>query len=224
MGALVVSGSRQTAKLFVALAALVAGSSLCSACDRTTRSAPSASARELPQAPAASAVDSTNVLTTDPQKPPPGFVQVRVGGVTPAAQGNAVLLIDDTSNRALVVFIGDTEALSIQLRLEGTRYKRPLTHDLIDNMLEHLGAKIQSVRVDRLDDDIFYGVVVLRDGQRIHEFDSRTSDGIALAVGSKAPVFVAQDVLDRAGIAVDSEGLPDVTQGDVAPQRLPIAL
>ena len=208
----------------LALTVLVAASSLSSACDRTAGSAPAASNQPATRAAPSAEKDPPAVLTRDPKQPPPGFVQVRVGGITPAAQGNAVLLVDDASDRALVVFIGDTEALSIQLRLEGTRYKRPLTHDLIDNMLEHLGAKILSVRVDRLDDDIFYGVVVLRDGNRIHEFDSRTSDGIALALGSNAPVFVAKDVLDRAGITLDDDGNPDLAAQQVSPQRLPIAL
>lgn len=208
----------------LALTVLVAASSLSSACDRTAGSAPAASTQPMATAAASAEKEATAVLNRDPKKPPPGFVQVRVGGITPAAQGNAVLLVDDAADRALVVFIGDTEALSIQLRLEGTRYKRPLTHDLIDNMLEHLGAKILSVRVDRLDDDIFYGVVVLRDGNRIHEFDSRTSDGIALALGSNAPVFVAKDVLDRAGITLDDDGNPDLAAQQVSPQRLPIAL
>jgi len=135
-----------------------------------------------------------------------------------------VLLVDDERRRALVVFIGETEALSIQLRLQGTRYKRPLTHDLVDNMLDHLGARVQSVRVDRLEDDIFYGVVVLKNGNRIHEFDSRTSDGIALALGSDAPLFVAGDVLDRAGIPLDAEGSPRLDQQPEHSERPPIAL
>jgi len=153
-------------------------------------------------------------------------VRVRVGGITGAGagQGNAVLLVDDERQRALVVFIGETEALSIQLRLQGTRYKRPLTHDLIDTMLDHLGARVLNVRVDRLEDDIFYGVVVLRSGNRIHEFDSRTSDGIALALGSDAPLFVAKDVLDRAAIPLDADGSPRFDREPEARERPPIAL
>jgi len=169
---------------------------------------------------------SSHAPPADPSQPPPGFVRVRVGGVTGtgAGQGNAVLLVDDQRQRALLVFIGETEALSIQLRLQGTRYKRPLTHDLIDTMLDHLGARVLSVRVDRLEDDIFYGVVVLRSGNRIHEFDSRTSDGIALALGSDAPLFVAKDVLDRAAIPLDADGTPRFDREPEARERPPIAL
>src|SRR5690606_6449827 len=158
------------------------------------------------------------------KKVPKGFVRVRVGGITPTAQGNAVLLVDDTEQRALVVFIGDTEALSIQLRLQGSKYKRPLTHDLVDSMLSHLGAEVHSVRVDKLQDDIFYGVVVVRDDEGLKEFDSRTSDGIALALGSEAPVFVAKDVLDRAAIALDGDMNPEHYSGERPLKRPAIAL
>jgi bifunctional DNase/RNase len=169
-------------------------------------------------APSEPAVSDAAVLT------PKGFARVRVGGISPAAQGNAVLLVDDEKQRALVVFIGDTEALSIQLRLQGTKYKRPLTHDLVDNMLEALGAKIHSVRVDKLHDDIFYGVVVVQDRSGVKEFDSRTSDGIALALGSEAPVFVAKEVLDRAAIALDGGLGPEAESPTQPAQRRPIAL
>lgn len=186
--------------------------------------APSALGSSAPPKASSAPPTASSRVPADPSQPPPGFVQVRVGGVTPTTQGSAVLLVDDERRRALVVFIGETEALSIQLRLQGTRYKRPLTHDLVDNMLDHLGARVQSVRVDRLEDDIFYGVVVLRNGNRIHEFDSRTSDGIALALGSDAPLFVASDVLDRAGIALDADGTPRLDLQPERAERPPIAL
>jgi bifunctional DNase/RNase len=189
-------------------------------CDEHKASPAGLSASTTPATPSASAAHAPR----NPREPPRGFVLVRVGGITPTAQGNAVLLVDELRQRALVVFIGDTEALSIQLRLQGTKYKRPLTHDLLDNMLQHLGARVESVRVDRLEDDIFYGVVVVRERDRIHEFDARTSDGIALALGSDAPVFVAKPVLDQAGIELDAAGAPSKEPEVEAVERRPIAL
>lgn len=223
---------RRTRRFAAALVLVLAG------CDRSEPSSSTAagpSATGAPQrapapfpAPSSSAAPTPlsrpSASPTDPSLPPKGFVKVRVGGVVPAGHGNAVLLVDDEKHRALVVFIGETEALSIQLRLQGTRYKRPLTHDLIDTMLDHLGARVQSVRVDRLEEDIFYGIVVLRSGNRIHEFDSRTSDGIALALGSDAPLFVAIDVLDRAGIPLDADGSPRFDARPEARERPAIAL
>jgi len=134
---------------------------------------------------------------------PEGFVKVRVGGVAPTAQGNAVLLVDEGDVRAVPIFVGESEALSIRLRLERRRYIRPLTHDLLDDMLEELGGRIDSVRVEKLENDVFYGIVVVRDGPRRIELDARSSDAVALALGSGAPIFVARRVLERAGVDLD---------------------
>ncbi len=203
----------------------LAATSQASGCDREPFAAREAAEQSSgrPAAPAPP-VPTNGGKAKRARQAPDGFVQVRVGGITPTVQGNAVLLVDDDKQRALVVFIGDTEALSIQLRMQGTKYKRPLTHDLIDNMLEQLDASVDSVRVDRLQDDIFYGVVVLSHGNKLMEFDSRTSDGIALALGNDAPVFVAQEVLDRASVSLDLDGSPSAAAPSETVERTPIAL
>jgi len=134
---------------------------------------------------------------------PRGFIRVAVRGVAPTTQGNAVLLVDESRGRAVPVFVGDSEALSIQLRLEKRRYARPLTHDLLDAMLARLGGHIDSVRVEKLENNVFFGIVVVREGARRMELDARTSDAVALAVGSDAPIYVNERVLDRAGVSLD---------------------
>ena len=93
--------------------------------------------------------------------------------------------------------------MSIQLRLDGRTFKRPLTHDLVDSVLARLGGEVLSVRVDRVEDEIFYGTLVLKNGGGQVELDSRPSDAIALAVGSNAPIYVAQGVIDAAGMRLD---------------------
>jgi bifunctional DNase/RNase len=134
---------------------------------------------------------------------PRGFIRVAVRGVAPTTQGNAVLLVDESRGRAVPVFVGDSEALSIQLRLEKRRYARPLTHDLLDTMLARLGGRIDSVRVEKLENNVFFGIVVVREGARRMELDARTSDAVALAVGCDAPIFVSERVLERAGVSLD---------------------
>jgi len=134
---------------------------------------------------------------------PRGFIRVAVRGIAPTTQGNAVLLVDEKRGRAVPVFVGDSEALSIQLRLEKRRYARPLTHDLLDAMLARLGGRIDSVRVEKLENNVFFGIVVVRDGARRMELDARTSDAVALAVGSDAPIYVNERVLERAGVSLD---------------------
>ncbi len=134
---------------------------------------------------------------------PDGYVEMTVEGVSPTPAGEAVLLVDAGSKIGLPIFIGGTEALSIRLRLKKRDFVRPLTHDLYDATLSRLGANVQSARVDRLQDNTYFGTVVLtKDGKRL-ELDARPSDAIALAVGNRAPIHVAQAVLDVAGIKLD---------------------
>jgi bifunctional DNase/RNase len=156
---------------------------------------------------------------------PKGFVEASVGTVIATSQGNAVMLVDEATRKALLVFVGDTEALSIHLRLEGKKYSRPLTHDLLDNVLSKLGASVVSVRVDRLDNDIFYSVVSVSHDGVVEEFDSRTSDAIALAIGSRVPVFLSKEVLARVGVALDADGMPSgATSAKVGSGKAPVSL
>lgn len=136
---------------------------------------------------------------------PNGYVKMNVGGVTPTSAGEAVLLVDTLSNTAIPIFIGGTEALSIQLRLEKRAFVRPLTHDLYDATLERLGGHVESVRVDKLENNTFYGTVILKLERRADriELDARPSDAIALAIGNRAPIHVARAVVDEAGIKLD---------------------
>ena len=132
-----------------------------------------------------------------------------MGGVAPIGDSSAVLLVDLERQRAVPIFIGETEALTIQLRLERRSYARPLTHDLLDSMMKSLGGEVESVRVDKLDRDVFYGKVVLHDGDRRTELDARSSDAVAVALGHAVPIFMAKGVLVRAGIALSNGTLPE---------------
>jgi uncharacterized protein len=134
---------------------------------------------------------------------PDDYVTMSVGGVAPTSAGEAVLLVDAVSNVAIPIFIGGTEALSIQLRLEKRDFVRPLTHDLYDETLKKLGGRVESVRVDRLQDNTYYGTVVLKTTSKRVELDARPSDAIALAIGNQAPIHVARKVVDVAGIKLD---------------------
>ena len=138
-----------------------------------------------------------------PGEAPKGYRSMSVGGVAPAPGGSAVVLVDAPGDIAVPIFIGGAEAMSIQLRLDGRAFKRPLTHDLVDSVLARLGGEVSSVRVDRVEDEIFYGTLVLKNGSKEVELDSRPSDAIALGVGSNAPIYVAQGVIDSAGMRLD---------------------
>jgi hypothetical protein len=128
---------------------------------------------------------------------------MKVIGVAPTADGDAVLLTSVDKNVVVPIFVGGTEALSIGLRQRGEHFQRPLTHDLLDAIMRELGASLVEVRVDEIKNNTFLGTVFVRSGSRVIQLDARPSDAIALAIGNHAPIFVAQRVIDEAGISRD---------------------
>ncbi len=114
-----------------------------------------------------------------------------------------VILKATKQERYLFIWIAQTEAYAIAIELQGTSPQRPLTHDLLKNVIHELGAKIESVVVSDLIDDIFHARIVLDVAGRHVEIDSRPSDAIALAVRDKTPIFVEESVLERAGVALE---------------------
>jgi bifunctional DNase/RNase len=131
---------------------------------------------------------------------PHGYVEMVVVDMISTRNGAAVLLGQSESSQVVVpVFIGGTEALSIELRRRHDSYPRPLTHDLLESLVRALGGELVKVQVDELRNDVFIGSVYVRRGEAILQVDARPSDAIALALGSAAPIFVAQAVVDRAG-------------------------
>jgi len=116
-----------------------------------------------------------------------------------ASRDNAVLLLDQSETTILPILIGTTETHSIDMRLRGRTPPRPLTHDLLDTALHELGAELVRVQVDDLRSGVFVGSVFIRQGARVVELDARPSDAIALAVGNKIPIYVADHVVAYAG-------------------------
>jgi bifunctional DNase/RNase len=156
-------------------------------------------------------------------EPPPraGYSLVSVAGVTQTEQGSAVVLVSSERKRAILIFIGSTEALSIELRLAKRSFPRPLTHDLFEAALDRLGARVESVRVDRVQDNTFHGTVVLREGKRRFELDARSSDAIALALGSGCAIRVANSVMDRVGVDLEQLGELPVLDAGVPAESSP---
>jgi len=120
-----------------------------------------------------------------------------------SAEANAVLLVDEQQTTLVPIFIGTTEAHSIDMRLHRQTPPRPLTHDLFDATLRQLGAELVRVQVDDLREGVFIGSIFIRQGARIIELDARPSDAIALAVGNDIPVYVAEHVVRYAGTPLD---------------------
>ena len=128
-----------------------------------------------------------------------------------ATNQRVVILKDAQGERYLFIWIATAEAYSIAMELQGTTSLRPLTHDLLKTVIAELGGKIVSVIVNDLADDIFYARLVLDADGRHVEVDSRPSDAIALAVRAKVPIYVAESVLEHAGVTLQNAPEPEDT-------------
>ncbi len=125
-----------------------------------------------------------------------------------ATQQRVVILKAREQERYLFIWIAHAEAYAIAVELQGTTSPRPLTHDLLKNVIAELGGKIISIVISDLIEDIFYARLVLDVDGRHLEVDSRPSDAIALAVRTKTSIFVEESVLDRAGVALETNDEP----------------
>ncbi len=131
-----------------------------------------------------------------------------------------VILKEKESNRYLPIWIGPAEADAIAVKLQNIELSRPLTHDLLQSVITTLGASVNYVVVNELQNDTFYAKLSLNvDGTQV-EVDSRPSDALALAVRAGAPIYAEESVLDKAGIILDEEGSKPVSEGKVDEQEL----
>jgi len=121
-----------------------------------------------------------------------------------ATQQRVVILKATKQERYLFIWIAHAEAYAIAVELQGTNPPRPLTHDLLKNVLSELGARIVSIVISDLIEDIFYARIVLDVAGRHVEIDARPSDAIALSVRTKTPIYVDESVLERAGMTLDT--------------------
>ena len=129
-----------------------------------------------------------------------------------------VILKEKETSRYLPIWIGAAEADAIAVKLQGTSVPRPLTHDLMQSVIDALGGKVNSIVVSDLQKDVFFAKIVLnRDGEQV-EIDSRPSDAIALAVRVQVPIYAEEDVLNRGGVWLDKDtGKPVAEDAELPP-------
>ena len=116
-----------------------------------------------------------------------------------------VLLKTVESNKFLPIWIGHPEAAAILMKLQGASTPRPMTHDLVTDMLDKLEARVVRIAVTELRENTFYASITLTVNGREVEIDSRPSDALALAVRSGAPIFAAEDVIAESAIEFEHE-------------------
>lgn len=116
----------------------------------------------------------------------------------PVSNSPIVVLKDESERFFLPIWVGIFEANAIALRLENVATPRPMTHDLLRNMIADLDARVARVVINDLRDSTFFAQIRVITGGKTLEVDARPSDAIALALRTEAPIFVAQSVLDQA--------------------------
>ena len=128
------------------------------------------------------------------------FLEMKVRGLAldPLSNLPIIILRDDEEKRSLPIWIGIYEANAIALELEKIETPRPMTHDLIKNILETIEARVQKVVVTDLKENTFYAVLHLQVGTTEYTVDSRPSDAIALALRVGAPIYVDEEVVRKA--------------------------
>lgn len=135
------------------------------------------------------------------------MLEMKVRGLTldPLTNMALVILRDLEGSRALPIWVGIPEANAIALEIEKVSTPRPMTHDLVKNILDGVDATVSRIVVNELKESTFYATIFLAVQGKEIRIDSRPSDAIAVALRVQAPIFVAQDVIDRAGSVEKSE-------------------
>jgi hypothetical protein len=118
--------------------------------------------------------------------------------ITEGQPQQVIVLRERGGDRYFPIFIGYNEAMAIDRKLKDAQVPRPLTHDLLFNIIEQMGGKLARIVVNDLKEETYYAMLEIKRGDEIIEVDSRPSDAIALAVRTTVPIFVEEQVLNRA--------------------------
>ena len=121
-------------------------------------------------------------------------------------QQRMVMLREADNRRLLPIWIEPFVAEAIATALQGHEPPRPMTHDLLKNVIADLGGTVQYIEITQLHDSTYYAQIVVQIDNKTKEIDSRSSDAIALAVRCDVPIYVAEPVFDQAGMTADEDG------------------
>lgn len=142
---------------------------------------------------------------------PSALVEAEVARVVPRPGGGMLLLLQEKteSRRVVPMVIGENEGRAILMRTQGDSFPRPLTHDLLESVLEALGARVVKLEISGLADGTFIGTLHLevRRKKKI-ELDVRPSDGTVLAVGAGSRIYISEWIVEQVGEPAASWGLP----------------
>ncbi len=133
------------------------------------------------------------------------MLEVRLAAVRVDLQSNTpvILLQEKDGERSLPIFIGAPEATAIAFAVQGVDVPRPMTHDLMRDILAALGAKVERVVVTEVRDSTYFAEIHLELGGRNLEVSSRPSDAVALATRTGSPLYVSEDLMEEAGVLIE---------------------
>jgi bifunctional DNase/RNase len=145
-------------------------------------------------------------------------IQMSVGGLTldPVTKTPIVILKDTENKLNLPIWIGLLEATAMATEIEGIKMARPMTHDLLKNILGEVGCAVESIEITELKENTYYAIVHLKLSGRDLLIDSRPSDAIALALRTKSPIYVAKAVLEASSVLQQTEEGKDAAVENVS--------
>jgi hypothetical protein len=147
------------------------------------------------------------------------LVEAEIWTVARTDQGNAVLVRPLGAEVAVPIFIGQLETQSILIGMGNVPMPRPLTHDLILSLFKELQVELQRIEVTSLKEGTFFAKLILQQNEKKIVIDARPSDAMGIAVRKKCPIFIAEAVVDEAGIPLSSITEQNITSEDVDPKE-----
>lgn len=139
---------------------------------------------------------------------------------SPSSGGAYALILSEVEgNRRLPIIIGTFEAQAIALELEHIKPPRPMTHDLLKNMIQNFGADVNQVFINDLSEGTFFAKIIYEENGQKMEQDARPSDAIALAVRFNASIYVAGEILEEAGIVSEGEEGEDLAAANKSQEQ-----
>lgn len=126
----------------------------------------------------------------------------------------ALLLIEENGTRRIPIIIGGFEAQAIVIKLENLEPPRPLTHDLFKNFADQFRIAVTEVMIYKLEDGVFFSRLICNDGRHEHAIDSRTSDAVAIALRFGCPIYIAEEILEKAQLTNSPSDTENVTPGE----------
>ncbi len=128
----------------------------------------------------------------------------------------ALILIEENGERRIPIIIGGFEAQAIVIKLENLDPPRPLTHDLFKKFADEFNISVIEVMIYKLEEGVFFSKLVCNNGEKEYSIDSRTSDAVALALRFGCPIYITEEILEKAGITINPSDadIPSANEDD----------